>query len=67
MKHYLYLEIILHELSVLQSVLPHLPHLPHLHHPESLHDVQLLGQVGQIHGGVELALQQGVVTVLRTQ
>ena len=59
--HEVLFDINLHELTVLRGV------LAHLRHPESLHGVQLVGEVGQVHGRVELALQQGVEAVLGTQ
>ena len=51
----------LHELSVLRGV------LPHLRHPQSLHGVQLVGKIGQVHGRVELSLEEGVEAVLSTE
>ena len=51
----------LHELSVLWGV------LAHFCHPELLHGVELSGHVCQVHGGVELALEQAVEAVLGTQ
>ena len=51
----------LHELSVLWGV------LAHFCHPELLHGVEFSGHVCQVHGGVELALEQAVEAVLGTQ